>query len=394
MTEYWVSQAKYYCKFCKQWMADNKVSRKNHEASERHKNQVEYFHKKKRDEKLHGARSEQELTRQLAAINKAAQDAVAQDRAQMQGNFYQSNHQFPVTAPPPPPIPLAPSAGQNSSVGHNAMHQAYARPVQGNVETESLASRRARSLPSLGPLSEKAVDMISENLRDKEGSSGVYTVRGVTYLEGQYFEDRLVGDTECEIFVEEEDDWCAGKIIRCRNVAVPNTEVVQKTFDVEYVSTSSDCALGMKTESGVKSDRIRLIQRAPVAPVTVEESTGLGKWQTVAVREVNEEEERKKQQQREKEAEKQRAKAMKASLEEDARALAEAGEGDDALSSYDPYNTGVYRGIAVDSRGDAEGQAPKTVEIESLCDGKEVGFKKRKTTSGGGRRIRRKDSTD
>jgi hypothetical protein len=32
--------------------------------------------------------------------------------------------------------------------------------------------------------------------------SGVYTVRGVTYLEGQYHEDRLVTGMKCEIFIE------------------------------------------------------------------------------------------------------------------------------------------------------------------------------------------------
>lgn len=56
MTEYWVSQAKYYCKFCKQWMADNKATRQLHDLGEKHKSQVEYFHKKKSDDKLHGAR--------------------------------------------------------------------------------------------------------------------------------------------------------------------------------------------------------------------------------------------------------------------------------------------------------------------------------------------------
>jgi radical SAM superfamily enzyme len=56
MTEYWVSQSKYYCKFCKQWMADNKATRQLHDLSEKHKSQVEYFHKKKSDDKLHGAR--------------------------------------------------------------------------------------------------------------------------------------------------------------------------------------------------------------------------------------------------------------------------------------------------------------------------------------------------
>ena len=47
------------------------------------------FHKKKRNEKLFGARSEEEIKQQLAEIERAAKEAVAADRLEATGLFYQ-----------------------------------------------------------------------------------------------------------------------------------------------------------------------------------------------------------------------------------------------------------------------------------------------------------------
>ena len=50
---------------------------------------MDEFHKKKRNEKLFGARSEGEIKQQLADIERAAQEAVAADRLFEGGMFYQ-----------------------------------------------------------------------------------------------------------------------------------------------------------------------------------------------------------------------------------------------------------------------------------------------------------------
>lgn len=47
------------------------------------------FHKKKRNEKLFGARSEGEIKQQLAEIERAAKEAVAADKLETPGLFYQ-----------------------------------------------------------------------------------------------------------------------------------------------------------------------------------------------------------------------------------------------------------------------------------------------------------------
>jgi hypothetical protein len=89
MSEYWVSQAKYYCKVCNCYIADNKPSRSHHENGVKHKEKVEQMLKQKRMDKLHGARSESELKKQLADIEKAAKEAIAVDRTEHDGSFYQ-----------------------------------------------------------------------------------------------------------------------------------------------------------------------------------------------------------------------------------------------------------------------------------------------------------------
>jgi len=41
MTERWISTKKHYCKYCNTWIPDTKVSRANHDASDRHKNAMQ-----------------------------------------------------------------------------------------------------------------------------------------------------------------------------------------------------------------------------------------------------------------------------------------------------------------------------------------------------------------
>ena len=89
MGEYWVSQAKHYCKFCSVWVSDNKMSIQLHETGAKHREKVELFHKTRREEKLHGKHSERELKQQMEEIERAAKEAVAVDKQETPGMFYQ-----------------------------------------------------------------------------------------------------------------------------------------------------------------------------------------------------------------------------------------------------------------------------------------------------------------
>ena len=67
-----------------------------------HKRNVEIFHKQKRDEKLHGARSEKELKQQLDDIEKAARESILNDRLESSGIFGKVSGGNLSTPPGPP----------------------------------------------------------------------------------------------------------------------------------------------------------------------------------------------------------------------------------------------------------------------------------------------------
>eukprot|EP00604_Paraphysomonas_vestita_P003920 CAMPEP_0174823304 /NCGR_PEP_ID=MMETSP1107-20130205/23327_1 /TAXON_ID=36770 /ORGANISM="Paraphysomonas vestita, Strain GFlagA" /LENGTH=257 /DNA_ID=CAMNT_0016045353 /DNA_START=164 /DNA_END=938 /DNA_ORIENTATION=+ len=216
----------------------------------------------------------------------------------------------------------------HSNYSHN--HKHHSQPFSSSSTPSNIPQF---SFPAVGkPLSQKAIELISDNLRDETKPTGVYTIRGVTYLEGKFHEDLLNTGKKCEIFVESEDEWCSGEIIGCHLIPIPHTEIINKLYDIKYTPINSS---EEKTENKVKSDKIRLIR-----PTIVQESTGLGSWQTVSTRIINEEEEYEKEKQRELEEEKEREKVKQEMKKENDSLLADIGAEEDALSSFDPYNTG------------------------------------------------------
>ncbi|KAI7864439.1 hypothetical protein BDF14DRAFT_1834958 [Spinellus fusiger] len=72
MADYWVSQQRHWCKYCKKFIANNKPSIQIHETGLAHKNQVERFlreiYKKGKDEK----KTAESVRRELQRIDKAA----------------------------------------------------------------------------------------------------------------------------------------------------------------------------------------------------------------------------------------------------------------------------------------------------------------------------------
>ncbi|KAI1321821.1 hypothetical protein EDD11_000097 [Mortierella claussenii] len=71
-SEYWKSNAKYWCRFCKLYITDNKSTRNIHDAGSKHKENVERF---LREQNQRGREKEAEtakLNKQMEAIEKAA----------------------------------------------------------------------------------------------------------------------------------------------------------------------------------------------------------------------------------------------------------------------------------------------------------------------------------
>lgn len=94
MSEYWVSQAKYFCKTCNVYMSNDRHCILLHNNGVKHKDKVEAAvtsKAKRRDNEVQLKRDQSELRKQLAEIDKAAKEAVALDRSSSQHElrFYQ-----------------------------------------------------------------------------------------------------------------------------------------------------------------------------------------------------------------------------------------------------------------------------------------------------------------
>ena len=82
MTEFWVSEARHWCEFCRCWTAGNKSSIGFHENGKRHKEAVEQALKDMRKRGRERRVEESDLEKELAKIEKSAmKDYVKHDIA-------------------------------------------------------------------------------------------------------------------------------------------------------------------------------------------------------------------------------------------------------------------------------------------------------------------------
>ena len=199
---------------------------------------------------------------------------------------------------------------------------------------------------------------------------------------------------ECEIYVEELERWIAASILKLNLVHVPNTDLVIKNFQVKYLYATDeefevDPDSGKETlEDEVRSDRLRLLvdenlmtremkeQAQAEAKVESErdENTGIGGWATVSVSVYNEEEEEAKRVEAEQKVRAEQELSRQRKIDFRDAEMEDTGE---ALSIYDPNNTGMYKGVRL-------GNEVVEQELISLAKGANVSFKKRKTGSGSG----------
>lgn len=205
-------------------------------------------------------------------------------------------------------------------------------------------------------------------------------------MEGQHHEDKLITGCQCEVWVEQLEDWFACEILAVSDRTVPNTNLVTKSFSLSF--TAKDSTDGIR-EDEVKSDRLRLKLAAGVTVQDIEAAlateqqqekekdvdldTGMGEWSTVQVTEINEEEEAERARVAEEAAEEARRIVQKPV---ETKVLPDEPEtGDSALGAYNPYNTSgsaMYRGVELSTRG-----AAKTVEEEAHAN-----FLKKTASSG------------
>ncbi|KAJ0402935.1 hypothetical protein P43SY_005920 [Pythium insidiosum] len=360
MVDYWVSRERHYCKFCNVWMQSDKASIRHHEQGGRHKQNVDAALKAKRRDKSDAAAAERELAQQLREIERAAHAKFATDVATGSSSAV-SSAGGAVLPPPPPPRRSRPSA-----------------PV---------AQQRRDDAPPPLPAFNGEEDG-GEPV--KEDDKGIYAVRGVVYLDGKRHETQLITGSACQIWSDEHDEWIDALVENAVVQRIPNTDRSFARYVITYMAPG---ATEPVTEQDVRSDRLRIALPAGVtledaerllqkvdagdaetvmqAHIPIDESTGMGEWSTVVVREIDESAEAIAR--REEEAAREEATRVK--QEQQREGLEDfSGQGDNALGAFNPWG-GSYKGIELDKET-AKSRQAREEEIMIQTNGN-VAFKKR-----------------
>ena len=380
MSEYWVSQAKYYCKYCNAWMADNKPSRTNHEFSAKHKLNVELFNKKKKEDNSQASREDQEVKKQLEIIERLAKDAVQEDKKEY-ANLYQPS---------------------SSSSPSRSLLSSSSSPSSFKPTNNTLSAPRV------------------EEIKDKSKDNCLYAVRDEYFLEGKKNEAFLKTGLTCQLYVESLDDWYDAVITNRKSSLGQHTNLVLVLVDVQYIvskshnnSSSSNQEDGAEprlvSEFDVRSDRIRIYSNengevlhidgstvtvegqskkdrqkvvednsAAVYNAPIDENTGFSSWTTVSVRVINEKDVLKQQkaleQRQRKESEMNKALILKKEGDSHSQSMFSSGNDDpaDALNEFNPNGPNNYRGVSMGA------DFLHTGDMKIAPEGVIVGFKKRK----------------
>uniref|UniRef100_A0A7S4C0A3 WW domain-containing protein n=1 Tax=Chrysotila carterae TaxID=13221 RepID=A0A7S4C0A3_CHRCT len=101
MTEYWVSQARHWCEYCKIYISGSKPSIAFHENGRKHKEAVDFFLKEMRKRGRERRQDQQELDKELSKIERQAMKQFLRDDAG--ANAAHATKGLPAKAPADPP---------------------------------------------------------------------------------------------------------------------------------------------------------------------------------------------------------------------------------------------------------------------------------------------------
>ncbi|KXS15788.1 hypothetical protein M427DRAFT_56354 [Gonapodya prolifera JEL478] len=100
MTEFWVSQQRFWCKYCAVWIADNKEQRTQHENGLKHKGNKERFLRNVEKRERHSQIEEAKTKKMLERIDQEAQSQFESDLARHKA----LNPDPPATSDPVKPL--------------------------------------------------------------------------------------------------------------------------------------------------------------------------------------------------------------------------------------------------------------------------------------------------
>ncbi|KAI4889967.1 hypothetical protein NFI96_024355 [Prochilodus magdalenae] len=84
MADYWKSQPRKFCQYCKCWIADNKPSIEFHERGKNHKQNVAAKIDEIKKKSVEKAKKEEKMSKEFAAMEEAAQKAYQEDMKRLQ----------------------------------------------------------------------------------------------------------------------------------------------------------------------------------------------------------------------------------------------------------------------------------------------------------------------
>ncbi|XP_028995684.1 WW domain-binding protein 4 [Betta splendens] len=102
MADYWKSQPRKFCQYCKCWIADNKPSIEFHERGKNHKENVAAKITEIKKKSIEKAKQEERMSKQFAAMEEAAQKAYEEDLKRMHAEAVGISLPVKTTARPQP----------------------------------------------------------------------------------------------------------------------------------------------------------------------------------------------------------------------------------------------------------------------------------------------------
>uniref|UniRef100_A0A4W6DL59 WW domain binding protein 4 n=1 Tax=Lates calcarifer TaxID=8187 RepID=A0A4W6DL59_LATCA len=103
--DYWKSQPRKFCQYCKCWIADNKPSIEFHERGKNHKENVAAKISEIKKKSIEKAKQEERMSKEFAAMEEAAMKAYQEDLKRMEKEAGGSSSPVQTTTPTPRPQP-------------------------------------------------------------------------------------------------------------------------------------------------------------------------------------------------------------------------------------------------------------------------------------------------
>ncbi|RUS22910.1 hypothetical protein BC937DRAFT_95123 [Endogone sp. FLAS-F59071] len=211
MSEYWVSQSKHWCQYCKKYIADNKATRQLHESGKTHKEAVEKFLRDVYKRNAADKKEQESVRREVERIEKAALKQYTADLGgQVPPDVKVLSSKTPgsssktitkptpkLASPAPEPKSLPPPPREVAMPGEWTIVTPPAAKVQGKDEEDSAATEQNEEEEEEDPDDLRNFKVVEKTLDSFEIGGGTKRDRGEMVGDeettGALFKKRKVG---------------------------------------------------------------------------------------------------------------------------------------------------------------------------------------------------------